>query len=247
MESRTRSWGKWGWRESRRASLWELAQSTLAGEVGRAQELKGARGRHLRWRHSFRSVESTKMNAAGYHAQYCDHHAGVNTNWLVGLKITTRWNVASVLIYQPLGDKKKQSQIYFETHRELHNYNILKLMSWTCEAILDDPGNLTSFTELVRSSSHTAGVVQQGFREWLPGVPAKIDRICLARNSQSLPCAVVAIPMLHSCTGIYEQRKHLRKVPLQQKGWKTLSHSDARSHEQITQNNMFFKAKLYKR
>jgi len=69
------------------------------------------------------------MNAAGYHAQNCDHNAGVNTNWLVGSKITTRWNVASVLIYQPLGDKKKQSQIYFETYRELRNYNILKLMS----------------------------------------------------------------------------------------------------------------------
>jgi len=85
----------------------------------------------------------------------------------------------------------------------------------TCEAILDDPGNLIGFTELVRSSSHTAGVVQQGFREWLPGVPPKIDRICLARNSQSLPCAVVAIPMFDSCTGFHEQRKHLRQVPLQ--------------------------------
>jgi len=56
-----------------------------------------------------------------------------------------------------------------------------------------------------------------GFGEWLPGCSAETDRNCLGRNSQPQIYAVVAIPVFHSCIGFHEQRKHLRKVPMQQK------------------------------
>ena len=48
---------------------------------------------------------------------------------------------------------------------------------------------------------------------------------CLVWNSQPQFCADVAIPLFHSCIGFHEQRKKLRKVPLQQKGWKTLPYT----------------------
>ena len=54
---------------------------------------------------------------------------------------------------------------------------------------------------------------------------AETDLICLGRNSQPQFYAVVAIPLFHSYIGFHDQRKHLRKVPLQQKGWKILMYA----------------------
>jgi len=51
------------------------------------------------------------------------------------------------------------------------------------------------------------------------------DQNCLGWNSQTQFYVVVAVPLFHSRIWFHEQRKNLRKVPLQQKGWKTLPYT----------------------
>jgi len=61
-------------------------------------------------------------------------------------------------------------------------------------------------------------VFQPGFHDWLPGVSPKQTEIA---TSTHLVYYWNDWHLLH-CIGFHEQRKYLREVPLQQKGWKTL-------------------------
>ena len=79
---------------------------------------------------------------------------------------------------------------------------------------------------------------QSGFREWLPGVPLKQTEIAWddIRNHSSV--RLQQYRHLYRCIGFHEQRKHLRKVPLQQKAWKTL-HFAIRSTARVQPQVLF--------
>jgi len=65
-----------------------------------------------------------------------------------------------------------------------------------------------------------------GFHEWLPVVPPKQTEIAGTKfaNTVLCGCSNATVSQVYykiridHCIGFHEQRKHLRKVPLQQKG-----------------------------
>ena len=58
-----------------------------------------------------------------------------------------------------------------------------------------------------------------GFREWLPRILPKQTEIAWGEIRNHISMRLQQHWRLDNCMGFHEQRKHLRKVPLQQKGW----------------------------